>query len=68
MELPRSKARRLLVARGESNAGAMFRQQAEPRGGAQPEERDGATRGEGDPPWGYKTRANKKPLQCGVAF
>lgn len=34
---------------GESNAGAMFRHQTEPRGGAQPEGSDDDPRGAGDP-------------------
>ncbi|MFH1193161.1 MAG: hypothetical protein V1656_02485 [Candidatus Jorgensenbacteria bacterium] len=42
------KTTRLRTSCGESDAGAMCREYAAPRGGAQPEERDGATRGEGD--------------------
>jgi len=38
----------LSMARKESDAGAMPSQQARPRGGDQPELRDGAVRGEGD--------------------
>ncbi|MDD5750711.1 MAG: hypothetical protein PHU56_03665 [Candidatus Pacebacteria bacterium] len=38
----------LLGFRWEENAGAMFRHQAKPRGGGQPEPSDGEARGEAD--------------------
>ena len=41
-------ARRLLASRSDSNAGACPDQHVGTRGGGQPEERDGATRGEAE--------------------
>lgn len=44
------------IVRAESNAGAMLREHAQPRDGAQPEASDGEPRGEGDSCRGYEIR------------
>lgn len=60
--MARGEASHLRGSRRDSNAGAMSRQQTRPRGGAQPEARDGEPRSAGE---SLRTRQSNKPPQGG---